>query len=148
MQRIQNIAGRLVYQLPEFFHVNPLFMELHWLPVKYRVEFKVLLLTFKAIHCKDSFPKYICDMFTVRLTGHYSTRSQNKPITLCVPKHTLAIFQARSLPVAGAIFGTVWPMQLEVLPNWTILEPKSKHISSSEHMTKSCNVLTCFNTML
>ena len=34
MQRVQNIAARLVYQLPKFSHVTPLFIELHWLPVK------------------------------------------------------------------------------------------------------------------
>ncbi len=103
MQRIQNIAARLVYRLPKFSHVTPLFIELHWLPVRYRLEFKVLLFTFKAIHCKDTAPKYLCDMFNVRQSSHYSVRSNSRPLMLCVPKHSRSTFKARSLPVAGAL---------------------------------------------
>ena len=63
LQRIQNMAARLVFQQPKFSHVTPLMLELHWLPVRYRIQFKLLLYTFKGIH--GSAPKYICDMFKV-----------------------------------------------------------------------------------
>ena len=37
LQRIQNMAARLVFKLPKFTHVTPLMVELHWLPVSYRI---------------------------------------------------------------------------------------------------------------
>ena len=33
LQMVQNMAARLVFKLPKFSHVTPLFIELHWLPV-------------------------------------------------------------------------------------------------------------------
>ena len=50
LQRIQNAAARLILKESKFCHdITPLLMTLHWLPVKYRIHFKILLLTFKAI---------------------------------------------------------------------------------------------------
>ena len=51
LQRVQNSAARLVFHESKFCHINkPLLRALHWLPVAYRIVFKILLLTFKAIH--------------------------------------------------------------------------------------------------
>ena len=61
MQRIQNMAARLIFRKPKFSHVTPLLFDLHWLPVKYRIQYKLLLFTFKGIH--KLAPEYINDMF-------------------------------------------------------------------------------------
>ena len=50
LQRIQNAEARLVTRTPRFCHVTPLFFHLHWLPINYRIKFKILLLTFKCLH--------------------------------------------------------------------------------------------------
>jgi len=50
LQRIQNSAARLVYYIPRFEHITPVLYLLHWLPVSFRIEYKVLILTYKAIH--------------------------------------------------------------------------------------------------
>ena len=50
LQRIQNSAARLILNESKFCLIIPLLMNVHWLPVKYRIRFKILLLTFKAIH--------------------------------------------------------------------------------------------------
>ena len=42
LQRIQNAAARLVFNLPKFSHVTPLFRDLHWLPVVARIKFKTM----------------------------------------------------------------------------------------------------------
>ena len=49
MQRIQNVAARLVFNLPKFSHVTPLFRDLHWLPVVARIRFKMMVLAYKAV---------------------------------------------------------------------------------------------------
>ena len=44
LQKIQNNAARLVFQKPKQDHVTPLMSELHWLPVKFRVQYKLATL--------------------------------------------------------------------------------------------------------
>ncbi|KAK0156500.1 hypothetical protein N1851_000216 [Merluccius polli] len=50
LQRIQNTAARLVYNLPKFSHVTPLFRDLHWLPVAARIRFKTMVLAYKDVN--------------------------------------------------------------------------------------------------
>ena len=50
MQRVQNTAARLVTRSSKHDHVTPLLQQLHWLPVSYRIVFKILLLVYKARH--------------------------------------------------------------------------------------------------
>lgn len=50
MQRVQNTAGRLVSRSSKYDHITPLLQQLHWLPISYRVVFKILLLVLKARH--------------------------------------------------------------------------------------------------
>ena len=49
LQRIQNSAARLVCSTPRFNHITPVLFSLHWLPVAYRIEFKILVLSFNSI---------------------------------------------------------------------------------------------------
>ena len=47
IQRVQNAAARLIFEQPKFCHITPVLSQLHWLPIKYRIEFKILLMTFR-----------------------------------------------------------------------------------------------------
>ena len=50
VQRMQNIAARIVSGCPYRDHITPVLESLHWLPVKYRILFKLLLLTYKCLN--------------------------------------------------------------------------------------------------
>ena len=56
----QNTAARLVSCLPRSHHDTPVLMKLHWLPVKMRTIYKILLLTFKAQIGKS--PVYLSEL--------------------------------------------------------------------------------------
>ena len=56
VQRVLNAAARLVCRVPHYCCILPLLYELHWLPVRQRISFKILLFVFKAIH--GIAPKY------------------------------------------------------------------------------------------
>ena len=47
IQKIQNNAGRLILKKSKRDHVKPLLKELHWLPVKYRIQYKLATLAFR-----------------------------------------------------------------------------------------------------
>ena len=55
---------------------------LHWLPVKFRIEFKILLLTYKAL--SDRAPSYLKDLI-VRYFPNSALRSQTAGL-LVVPR--------------------------------------------------------------
>ena len=60
-------AARLVFEESKFCHITPLLRALHWLPVAYRIVFKILLLTFKAIH--KLAPTYISELVSLKDAG-------------------------------------------------------------------------------
>ena len=60
LQRIQNNAARIVTKSKRRDHITPVLMRLHWLPVEKRVQYKILLTTFKALH--GLAPGYVCDL--------------------------------------------------------------------------------------
>ena len=50
-------------------HITPVLAALHWLPVQYRIQFKILVITFRALH--GQVPSYISDLIQL----HTPTRS-------------------------------------------------------------------------
>ena len=50
LQLIQNAAACILTRTRRFEHISPVLASLHWLPVKFRIDYKILLLTFKALH--------------------------------------------------------------------------------------------------
>ena len=62
LQRIQNAAARLVSLIRRQDHISPVLRKLHWLPVRHRILFKLLLLTYKAKH--GLAPTYITELIS------------------------------------------------------------------------------------
>lgn len=63
MQVVQNNAARLVCQKSKRHSITPLLIQLHWLPVKYRVIYKIATLSFQKFH--ETLPKYLSDQLKV-----------------------------------------------------------------------------------
>ena len=76
LQSVQNAAARLLYRAPRYCHITTLLRELHWLPVRSRIDYKILIVTFKAIY--GTAPEYISDLVTLRPNSKYSLRSNDK----------------------------------------------------------------------
>ena len=50
LQRVQNTRARLIVGARRFDHMTPILKDLYWLPIPARLEFKILLLTYKCVH--------------------------------------------------------------------------------------------------
>ena len=50
MQRVQNFAARLIMGAKKHEHITPILVNLHWPPIRKRINFKVIILTFKIIN--------------------------------------------------------------------------------------------------
>uniref|UniRef100_A0A8C7IHH4 Reverse transcriptase domain-containing protein n=1 Tax=Oncorhynchus kisutch TaxID=8019 RepID=A0A8C7IHH4_ONCKI len=60
LQLVLNTAARILTRTKKCDHITPVLASLHWLPVKARADFKVLLLTYKALH--ELAPTYLSDL--------------------------------------------------------------------------------------
>ena len=50
LQRVQNASARLIKRTKKRSHITPVLKQLHWLPVTFRIKFKIMLATFKSVH--------------------------------------------------------------------------------------------------
>ena len=49
MSRI-NAAAPIITRTKKYDHIKPVLKQLHWLPVNQRINYKILLLTYKALN--------------------------------------------------------------------------------------------------
>jgi len=60
LQRVLHAAARMILNLRPCDHVTPALLELHWLPIAERIDFKLCLLVHKAL--VGHAPQYIADL--------------------------------------------------------------------------------------
>ncbi len=60
LQVVQNSAARILTRTRMRDHITPVLESLHWLPVSFRVDFKILMLTYKALH--GLAPQYLSEL--------------------------------------------------------------------------------------
>ncbi len=48
LQMVQNAAARVLTRTRKYEHISPVLSTLHWLPIKHQIDFKILLITYKA----------------------------------------------------------------------------------------------------
>lgn len=82
LQLIQNSAARVLTKTRKRDHISPVLASLHWLPVKSRIEFKILLLTYKTL--KGQAPSYLKELIKP-YNPTRALRSQNAGL-LVVPR--------------------------------------------------------------
>ena len=71
-----NAAARLITGTAKFSHITPVLRSLHWLPIKQRVQFKMLILIFKAIN--GLAPNYISNLVNILCPSKYLLRRNNE----------------------------------------------------------------------
>ena len=106
LQLVHNAAARVVVKKRKFDHISEDLKDLHWLPVKSRIEFKILLLTWKALN--DQAPVYLKELLKYKEDKHDS-RVKN---TLFVPKTKLVTCGDRAFSTAAPVLWNSLPNQL------------------------------------
>ena len=91
-------AARVICLVPKFNHISPYLKDLHWLPVELRIEFKILLLVFKALNGIAT--RYICDLIRKKASTRSSLRSNDLTL-LEVPRTKCKTFGDRAFAFAG-----------------------------------------------
>ena len=83
LQRVQNMCARLICNESKYCHITPLLVDLHWRPVKFRIEFKILLIIFKIF--KGLAPSYLRFLITPKPVCKYNLRSSSDSTLLSYP---------------------------------------------------------------
>jgi hypothetical protein len=97
LQRVQNAAARLVVGGKKYDHVTPILKQLHWLPIRARIYFKILLITYKALN--NQAPDYITELLDIyRPKRTLRSTSQN---LLAVPQTNTKTYGERTFQVSA-----------------------------------------------
>jgi hypothetical protein len=97
LQSIQNAAAKLICGMNHYDQIEPPLRNLHWLPVKRRIQFKILLLCYKCLHEKG--PAYLTELLVPYKPGR-SLRSASSNL-LVEPKSSMKTYGDRAFSVAG-----------------------------------------------
>ena len=128
LQRLQNSCARVIYRAARRDHVSGLLKELHWLPVRHRIIFKVLCLIFKCL--KGTAPSYLSDILP-------QTR-ENRFVR--IPR-TKSAYGDRAFCRFGPVYWNALPARLINCPTISNFKAKLKHylFSSSADYFKTLN---------
>ena len=76
LQRVMNAGVRFIYDVRKREHITPYMMRAHFLPVKYRIKFKLCLIVFKSLN--NLAPEYLSEM----MIPHIPTLRNERDILL------------------------------------------------------------------
>ena len=117
LQRLQNSAARLIFKIPRFYHISPILCTLHWLPVEFRIHFKIIIITFKAIHGQA--PVYLQELINKKEEKSYNLRSCAMGIMLQTPRTwTKKTLGDRAFLAAAPKLWNGLPSQIRNEPNF------------------------------
>ena len=97
LQLVQNAAAHLLTNTNRRVHITPVLNSLHWLPVLYRIDFKLVMFVFKALNSLT--PSYLSELLTVHNPGR-ALRSTNQ-LLLEVPRSKYKHWGDRAFYVAA-----------------------------------------------
>ena len=116
MQHVQNVAGKMVLKCCKYDSTTNTLIQLHWLPISFRIKFKILTLVY---NCFDkAAPKYLREMLVPYKTRE-GLRSNNARRLLKIPRTKKCTFADRSFNVCGPQLWNELPEMLCVVPHFT-----------------------------
>ena len=83
LQRLQNWAARLVFNVTRQHDPKPLMVSLHWLPIKQRIVFKLLVCVFKSLNHLS--PTYLSNCLQIYQPNRI-LRSSSSSVSLHYPR--------------------------------------------------------------
>ena len=115
LQLVQNNAARLVTGTRRQDDISTVLKDLHWLPITFRIDYKVIVLCFKALN--NLAPKYLSDLLTP-YTKDRELRSLSKKL-LDKPKTKLITYGDRAFAYAAPTLWNKLPDHLRTIDKLT-----------------------------
>ena len=124
IQKVQNNAARVIFKKRKRDHVTPLMIELHWLPVKQRIVYKICVIVYKSLNGIS--PSYLTSKLHL-YTPTRSLRSSSDKTTLVQPDAHYKYFGHRSFSYLGPLRWNNLPRHIREAESLTVFKKKLKH---------------------
>ena len=129
LQRIQNCAARLIMKKRKYDHITPVIYELHWLPLEFRIQYKLAVLAFR--HFEGTLPTYLSAMLCTYEPAR-SLRSSTERL-LKSPRVNLKSAGERSFHFAAPAVWNSLPNSLPKTHSFHTLIPPNTHPRPPQH---------------
>ena len=123
LQRVQNTLARVVAQKPRFCHITPVLSDLHWLPVRHRISFKIATITFRVLQFHQ--PSYLASLIPKYLPAR-ALRSSSA-LSICVPPRKTTIATSKSFSSVASNIWNSLPNHLSSIPTLPAFRRALKH---------------------
>ena len=134
LQRILNCSAKLIFHGKKYDSVTPLLKKLHWLPVEQRIQFKILLTTFKCLNGKG--PSYLTDLL-IQHTPHRVLRSSGNSLPT-VPRTRLKNYGDKTFAKAAPELWNNLPIDIRSRNSVDSFKKKLDTSLQKELMEYSC----------
>ena len=105
-----------------FGHITPVLIQLHWLPVHFRILFKVLLIVYKTLN--GMAPLYITELLSYRTCSRMLRSTDQK--LLVILKSKLITYGDRAFSVAAPKLWNELPLDLRSLDSINLFKKNLK----------------------
>ena len=133
LQKVQNSACRFVFGLKKSTSITPYLHDLHWLPIKSRVIFKVLTIVHKCIFNPQIVPSYLSKYFSLQKS---SSRFSERTMVIKKPLVNTN-YGKRTFRFAAAHHWNSLPCNLK-LPNETEFRKQLKTYLFNQYYYETC----------
>ena len=123
LQLVQNTLARVVTQKSRFDHITPVLSELHWLPVRHRINFKIAAITHTVLQSQQ--PSYLAALIP-RYAPVRSLRSSSS-LSICVPLRKTSMAASRSFSSVAPKIWNALPGHLSSIPTLPAFRKALKH---------------------
>ena len=111
LQRVQNAAARCILGLKKRDRITEALRSLHWLPMRARIDFKILLLTWKALNGQA--PGYLASLLTPK---HHARELRSSSHQLLeIPRTNLKTYGDRAFCVVAPKLWNCLPESLKCI---------------------------------
>ena len=130
LQKVQNAAARLVVLATRRAHITQHLHDLHWLPVRQRIKYKMILTTYKCLHGMG--PDYLIDLLELYKNERNGLRSEDTKL-LKEPLSRLTSFGDRAFRTAAPCLWNKLPFSIRDLDSTATFKKKLKTYLFNEH---------------
>ena len=95
LQLVQNSLCRVVTRFSKYSHITPQLKKLHWVPVKYRIQFKIGLITYKILN--QGQPVSLRELIQLYTSSRNTRRSTPKLKFLHIPTFNRKVYKSVKL---------------------------------------------------
>ena len=131
LQHVQNWAAKVVLKQTKYDSSTAALYTLHWLPVRQRINFKILCMIHKCLN--NAAPEYLSCLIRVKIFERQTRLANTSAITLEVPFTRRSTFAQRAFSVYGPHLWNKLPVDIRQIQIYSLFKKLLKTFLFNEH---------------